>query len=102
MASNRSRRGFLFDKRVWVLLVPALGVLALDIPVMVTLLYSLAAIFIVAAVALVIRLILFPYVDLEVVEDIANESPAGAGLVFLGVCIMISAIVLAAALWISK
>lgn len=102
MASRNVRRGFLFDKRVWVLLVPALGVLALDMPVMLTLMYSLSAIFIVAAVALVIRLILFPYVDLEVVEDIANESPTGAGLVFFGICLMISCIVLAAALWISK
>lgn len=102
MASKTVRRGCLFDKRVWVLLIPALGVLAFDMPVMLTLLYSLAAIFVVASVALIIRLILFPYVDLEVVEDIANESPTGAGLVFLGICVMISSIVLAAALWISR
>lgn len=96
------RRGFFFDLRVWALLIPAVVVLAADIPVLLTLGYSLAAMLVVVAMAHVIRRILFHYLDLEEVENKASETSQGAGLVFLGVCILISSVVLGTALWIAK
>ncbi len=96
------RRGYFFDARVWALLIPALVVLALDIPVMLTLLYSLAAMLVVVAMAHVMRRILFHYLDMEEVENRASETSTGAGLVFLGMCLLISSFVLAASLWIAK
>lgn len=95
------RRG-LFDLRVWALLIPASLVLALDIPVLLTLGYSLAAIFVIVGVAHIIRRVLFPYLDLEEVENQASLSSTGAGLVFLGTCILISAVILGSAVWISR
>lgn len=95
------RRG-LFDLRVWALLIPASLVLALDVPVFLTLGYSLAAMFVIVGVAHVIRRIMFPYLDLEEVENQASLSSTGAGLVFLGTCILISAVILGSALWISR
>lgn len=95
------RRG-LFDLRVWALLIPASLVLALDIPVLLTLGYSLAAIFVIVSVAHIIRRVLFPYLDLEEVENQASLSSTGAGLVFLGTCILISAVILGSAVWISR
>lgn len=95
------RRG-LFDLRVLALLIPASLVLALDVPVFLTLGYSLAAMFVIVGVAHVIRRIMFPYLDLEEVENQASLSSTGAGLVFLGTCILISAVILGSALWISR
>ena len=48
------------------------------------------------------RRILMHYIDLEEMADIAADTPLGAGLVFCGVCLIISAIVLATAIWIAK
>ncbi len=96
------RRGYFFDARVWALLIPALVVLALDLPVMLTLLYSLSAMFVVVAMAHVMRRVLFHYLDLEEVQAKASESAHGAGLVFLGICVLVAAVVLAAAIWIAK
>ena len=96
------RRGYFFDARVWALLIPALVVLAFDLPVLLTLLYSLSAILVVVAMAHVMRRVLFHYIDMEEVENRASMSSTGAGLVFLGVCILTSAVVLGAALWIAK
>jgi len=96
------RRGWLADFRLWILAVPALFVLSIDTPVMDTLLYSLTAMLVVVALAHVMRRILFHYIDLEVVFDKATESPQGAGLVFLGICLVILAFVLGTALWIAK
>ena len=96
------RRGSFFDSRTWILLLPAAAVLALDLPVLLTLGYSLAAIFIVVAMAHVIRRVLFHYIDLENLADRAHESATGAGLVFLSVSIIFSSIIIAASLWIAK
>lgn len=95
------RRGLL-DLRVWALLIPAVLVLALDIPVLLTLLYSLSAMLVIVAMSHVIRRVLFPYLDLEEVENRASESSTGAGLVFLGTCVLFSSLVLGASIWISK
>lgn len=95
------RRGF-FDWRVWALLIPASAVLALDTPVLLTLLYSLSAMFLIVAVAHVIRRVLFPYLDLEEVENQASTSPIGAGLVFLGTSLLVSAVIIGSAVWVSR
>lgn len=95
------RRG-LFDWRAWAFLIPASLVLALDIPVLLTLGYSLAAMFVIVGMAHVIRRVLFPYLDLEEVENQASLTSTGAGLVFLGTTILVSAVILGAAIWISR
>lgn len=96
------RRGFFCDGRTLILLLPALLVLAFDLPVMWTLIYSLSAIFVIVAAAHIIRRVLFHYVDLEPTFDRATESPMGAGIAFLGVCVLVSSIVVAAAVWIGQ
>ena len=94
-------RGF-FDWRVWALLIPASAVLALDMPVLLTLLYSLSAMFLIVAVAHVIRRVMFPYLNLEEVENRASETPFGAGLVFLGTSLLVSAVIIGSAVWVSR
>lgn len=96
------RRGFLFDLRLLALLIPALIVLAADLPVLITLLYSSAAIFVVLAIGHVARRVLFPYLDLETVAAQAALGSVGAGLIFVGVSLIISATVLASVLWIGR
>ena len=96
------RRGFLADSRLWVLLIPALAVLAIDMPVMLTLLYSLSAMMVVLAMAHFMRRILMHYIDLEEMADIAADTPLGAGLIFLGVALITSSIVIATSIWIAK
>ena len=41
----------------------------------------------------ILRRVLFPYIDLKADADRAQKSPEGAGLVFLGVCIVLSSFV---------
>lgn len=94
------RRGVL-DTRLLILLVPAALVLAADLPVLDTLLYSLAAMFMVVAFAHIVRRVLFHYVDLELVEAKASESPTGAGLVFFGICFLLSSFVVGSAIWLA-
>lgn len=96
------RRGFVFDVRLWVLLIPALLILSTDMAVMMTLLYSMSAILVVVAMTHTVRRVLFHYLDLADLARKASESPTGAATVFLGVCILIAFIVLSTALWISR
>lgn len=95
-------RGLFCDLRTPSLLVPALAVLALDLPVMLTLLYSLSAMLVIVAMAHLVRRVLFPHLDLSAACERASETPSGAGLVFLGVSILLSAVVIGTALWIAK
>lgn len=96
------RRGFLLDVRLWALLAPAFVVLSTDMPVLMTLLYSVSAILVVVAMAHTVRRVLFHYIDLAVLAEKAVESPLGAAVVFLGVCMMTSIVVLSTALWIGR
>lgn len=96
------KRGYVADKRLWALLIPAIAALSFDVPVMLTLLYSLTAILVVVALAHFIRRVLMPYIDLEIVVQQATSTGTGAGAVFLGVCIFLSSIVMATAMWIAK
>jgi hypothetical protein len=95
------RRGFVFDWRLLVLIIPALVVLSTDLPILLTLGYALSAILLVVALAHFARRILFPYLDLEVISNRAVQSPAGAGLVFLGTALIILAVILGTAVWIA-
>jgi len=96
------RNSVIFDYRLWILLVPSIAILAIDLPVLMTLAYSLAAMTIVTALAHVTRRILFPYIDMEAVWQRALESSYGAGMVFLGICIQVSSTMIACAIWIAK
>lgn len=96
------RRGHFFDFRLWVLLVPAFLVLSTDLPVLLTLLYSMSAILVVVAMAHTVRRILFHYVNLGVMVAKAVETPLGAAVIFLDVCFVTSSVVLATALWIGR
>jgi len=44
------------------------------------------------AISHVLRRALFPYLDMKGVAGRACESPVGAGLVFLGVCVVLSSL----------
>lgn len=96
------RRGFFLDVRLWALLVPALVVLGTDVPVLMTLLYSMSAILVVVAMAHTVRRVLMHYLDLEVLARKATETSTGAAVVFLAVLILVSTTVMATALWISR
>lgn len=98
---NSFRRGLL-DLRVWVMLLPALVVLALDLPVLTTLLYSLSAVLVIVAMTHVIRRIIFHYLDMELLALIAQHSATGAGLTFVGVCIVLASIIVSATIWVAK
>jgi hypothetical protein len=47
------------------------------------------------------RRILFPYLDLQKFANAALGNPTGAGLVFLGVCILLGCLILGMALGVS-
>lgn len=92
----------LADARAWLLLAPALLVLAQDGPMLEA--FSVAAAMLVALAGLshVLRKLLFPYIDLEVVAKAAMLTGSGAGLVFLGVCAVLAAVFVAAAAWMGR
>jgi hypothetical protein len=54
------------------------------------------ALFFVVALCHVIRRLVFHRLDLQLIAEQAMEAPIGAGLVFLGICIMLAALVLSA------
>lgn len=93
---------FLPDVRELILVVPATLVLMTDMPVFLTLLYALSAILLVVALSHFVRKVLYPYVDLEVVTQKAQETPTGAALVFIGISLVVGCVVLGAALWIAS
>lgn len=99
---NRSVFSLFMDGRLWVLLIPAILVLATDLPVLMTLLYSMSAILVVVAVSHVTRTVLFPYLDLGCIASRASEGPTGAGLVFLGVCLVVAFTILSTVIWIGR
>lgn len=90
------------DKRLWFLLVPSIAILSIDLPVMLTLLYSIAAMFVIAGVSHLTRKVIFPYIDMEIVKNKAMENSTGAAIVFLGVSIIISAIIVGTSVWLSS
>lgn len=96
------RRGYICDVRLWALLIPAFVILSTDVAVLSTLLYSMAAILVVVAMAHTVRRVVFHYLDLEDLARKAAESPTGAALVFLGVCLLLMAVLLSTAVWISR
>lgn len=99
---RRPFRSVLGDVRLWLLLIPALAVLAIDLPVMMTLLYAMSAMLVVAGFSHLIRRVFFPYVDLEQFVVKAHETATGAGYVVLGVSIVIASFIIGSAVWLSK
>ena len=95
------RRGAL-DLRALVLLIPAALVFSQDLPAMATLLYSISAVLALVGVSHIVRRVLFHYVDLESVALRASDGTTGAGLVFLGGCIFLSAVLLSAVMWVAR
>jgi hypothetical protein len=51
--------------------------------------------FFLAALSHVLRRMLFPQMDLQKYAQAARQDPVGAGLVFVGVCIVLAAFVMA-------
>ncbi len=90
-----------FGGRLWALLIPAALILSADLPVAMTIGYSMAVILVLAAVTHIVRKVLFPYVDLEVMVGKATETPGGSATVFLGVCMVVCALILAGAIWLA-
>lgn len=94
--------GLARDARIWLLIGPATSILFLDPPVAKTLWYALIVVFIVVGVAHAIRKLVMPYIDLDSVVARAVETATGAGLVFVGVALLLASIVLAAAQWLGR
>lgn len=80
-------------KRLWLLLLVSGLVLVPDAGSHVVL-FALGITILVSAVSHVIRKILFPYLDLETVATRAIDTPVGAGMVFMGVTIILSTIIM--------
>lgn len=90
------------DFRFYLLLIPAVMVLATNMPLLMTLGYSMAVMLLVAAVSHITRKVVFPYLDMEVVMKKATETPTGAGYVFLGVSSIITAMIIGSVMWLSN
>lgn len=90
------------DKRVYKLILPTLLLLAvLDLAHALVVAKFTLALTIFAGVALVIRkLLLGPEIDMNVLAKMAEANSTGAGLVFLGVCLLTACIILAAAIYV--
>jgi uncharacterized membrane protein (UPF0182 family) len=89
------------DKRLLLLLIPAIAILAFDLPILLTLGYSMAAMLLIAAVSHLTRKIIFPYVDMGVFAEKALQTANGAGFVFVGVSFIIGMMILGSAIWLS-
>jgi hypothetical protein len=89
------------DYRAWVLLIPATLILAIDLPVMLTLLYSTSAMLVIAGVSHITMKIMFPYIDREELMKDAVKTSTGAGNVFLGMALVLSSLIIGTAIWIS-
>jgi uncharacterized membrane protein (UPF0182 family) len=89
------------DKRLLFLLIPAIAILAFDLPILLTLGYSMAAMLLIAAVSHLTRKIIFPYVDMAAFAEEAIQTATGAGLVFMGVSFIIGMMILGSAIWLS-
>ena len=90
------------DFRFYLLLIPAVMILATNMPLLMTLGYSMAVMLLVAAVSHITRKVVFPYLDMEVVMRKATETPTGAGYVFLGVSSIITAMIIGSVMWLSN
>lgn len=80
-------------KRLWPLLIVSGLVLVPDAGSHVVL-YALGITILVSAVSHLIRKILFPYIDLEYVVERATQTANGAMGVFVGVCMVLSTIII--------
>jgi hypothetical protein len=89
------------DHRVWMLIIPALAVLAIDMPVLMTLTYALAAMLVVAGVSHITMKIMFPYIDRESLAENAEQTPEANATVFLGMAIVLSSLIVATSIWIA-
>lgn len=90
------------DFRFYLLLIPAVMILATNMPLLMTLGYSMAVMLLVAAVSHITRKVVFPYLDMEVVMQKATETSTGAGYVFLGVSAIITAMIIGSVMWLSN
>ena len=95
-------RRFIPDIRELILVIPAILVLITDMPVFLTLLYTLSAILLVVALSHFVRKVLYPYVDLELATTKALETPTGSALVFLGISFVVGCVVLGTAVWLAS
>lgn len=87
------------DLRTLLLLFPAGGVWYVDPAMAKTAVFSMLFMAVFALMSHVLRKVFFPYVDTQKFSDAALGNPTGAGLVFLGICIVISGVVIGSVLW---
>jgi hypothetical protein len=89
------------DWRLWALLIPAALILCTNLPVALTIGYSFSVVLIFAGASHLLRKVLFPYVDLRLLVAKAVETPLASAVIFLAVAIVLSAILVANAIWLS-
>ena len=82
-----------FDFRLLLLIGPASYMLATDMPVFKTLLYSISAMLLIVGVAHWLRQVVMHYVELGDLIDSARRDPMASAVVVLAVCLFMSVLV---------
>lgn len=82
-----------FDFRLLLLLGPASYMLATDLPVFKTLLYSICAMLVIVGVAHWLRQVVMHYVELGKLIASAERDPMASAVVVLSVCLFMSVLV---------
>jgi hypothetical protein len=90
----------LLDVRLVLMLIPALLILATDLPVLFSLGYAVAIVVAIVAVAHSLRLLILPHVKLGYLVRVAAQSSTSAAIVFATVLCFMGLIVHSMVAWI--
>lgn len=88
------------DRRLVLLTLPALAALATDLPVLISLVYSISAVLFIVAVSHWMRQVILHYVDMSELMGKAKESSLGSALIYLATTIYMSVLVICAIWWV--
>lgn len=93
----------LIDTRFLVLIIPAFAYLYTEPAIASTVIYMLSMLIVFSALTHILRKILFPYIDLRVYAEAALDGKnSAAAMVVMSVCIVMSALIFAGAVWMTK
>lgn len=99
MAIFKRLRRFGIDHRLFALLIPVVIIAVIDWPLVKSLGFSLLFLSFFALASHLLRKVLFPYLDMETLAFAARQNPIGAAIVFLGICIVLAAMVVSTVFW---
>lgn len=88
------------DKAQWLLIVPAVGVMAaLDLPRTITLLEWMLYAAVIAGFAIQVSLTVFPQIDLSDLVERAKDDPRASATVAAALVLFVALLILAVAIW---